>query len=167
MGAKRFEDLQVWQSARELARGVYRAAAGQRLRDDWALANQMKRAVVSIGSNIAEGFERGTRKQQIEACYIAKGSAGELRSQVITAHDVGLIDKRAYNWLHERCETCSRQLQAYIRYLRRSRKDLPGPKYFDPDGECSGGGEVESAEVAGVGLSSAESHSASARSAKP
>ena len=140
MGAKRFEDLQVWQTARELTRGVYRVTATQRLGEDWALANQMKRAVVSIGSNIAEGFERGTRKQQIEACYTAKGSAGELRSQVITAHDVGLIDKRAYNWLHERCEVCSRQLQAYIRYLRRSRKDLPGPKYFEPDEDRDGEG---------------------------
>ena len=135
MGARRFEDLKVWQAARELARGVYRAAHTQKLGQDWALANQMKRAVVSIGSNIAEGFEKGTRKQQIEACYTAKGSAGELRSQVVTAHDVGLIDKRAYNWLYAQCEACSRQLQAYIGYLRKTRKDLPGPKYFDPDAD--------------------------------
>ena len=133
MSAKRFEELRVWQTARELTRGVYRAADTQKLGKDWALANQMKRAVISIGSNIAEGFEKGTRKQQIEACYTAKGSAGELRSQVIAAHDVSLIDTRAYNWLHEKCETCSRQLQAYISHLRKTRKGLPGPKYFDPE----------------------------------
>ena len=141
MGAKRFEELRVWQTARELTRGVYRAAERQKLGNDWALANQMKRAVVSIGSNIAEGFEKGTRKQQIEACYIAKGSAGELRSQIIAAHDVSLIDKRAYNWLHEKCETCSQQLQAYIGYLRRTRKDLPGPKYFNPEEDNGDGAE--------------------------
>ncbi|MBP7745900.1 MAG: four helix bundle protein [Phycisphaerae bacterium] len=139
MGAKRFEDLKVWQAARELTRGVYRAADTQQLGKDWALANQMKRAAVSIGSNIAEGFERGTRKQQIEACYTAKGSAGELRSQVITASDVGLIDKRAYEWLLERCESCSRQLQAYIAHLRRTRDGCPGPKYLEPSGDGTKG----------------------------
>lgn len=95
------------------------------------MVSQMKRAVVSIGSNVAEGFEKGTRNQQIEACYIAKGSAGELRSQVITAYDVGLLNKRADTWLHERCETCSRQLQDYIAHLRRTRGNLRGPKYFE------------------------------------
>ncbi len=137
MGAKRFEELKVWQAARELARGVYRASESQKLAGDWALANQMKRAVVSIGSNIAEGFEKGTRKQQIESCYTAKGSAGELRSQVITARDVGLIDKHAFEWLNERCESCSRQLQAYIAHLRRTRTTLRGPKYLD-DGAGNG-----------------------------
>jgi four helix bundle protein len=132
MAARRFEDLRVRQTARVLAKGVYRAADGQRLGKDWALSNQMKRAAVSIGSNIAEGFERGTRKQQIEACYIAKGSAGELRSQLDTAHDAGLIDKRAFTWLHEHSEQCSRQLQAYISHLRRTRDDMPGPTYFNP-----------------------------------
>lgn len=135
MPVRRFEDLQVWQTARELTRGVYRASETQKLAKDWALSNQMRRAAVSIGSNIAEGFEKGTRNQQIEACYCSKGSAGELRSQVITAHDVGLIDKRAFNWLHEHCELCSRQLQAYIRHLRLTRLDMRGPKYLDSRGD--------------------------------
>jgi four helix bundle protein len=130
-GVRRFEDLEVWQTARELTRGVYRAAKHQNLRTDRALADQMRRAAVSIGSNIAEGFERGTRKQQLEACYIAKGSAGELRSQIITAKDVELLDQRAFDWLLETCEACSRQLQGYTRHLRASRERLPGPKYLD------------------------------------
>jgi four helix bundle protein len=129
---RRFEDLEVWQTARELTKGVYHAAKTQKLRTDRALASQMQRAAVSVGSNIAEGFERGTRKQQLEACYIAKGSAGELRSQIITARDVDLLDEQAFDWLLQTCETCSRQLQGYIRYLRGSRDTLPGPKYFDP-----------------------------------
>ena len=126
---RRFEELEVWGTARELTKGVYRAVESQRLGSDYALANQMKRAAVSIGSNIAEGFERGTRKQQLEACYIAKGSAGELRSQIITACDVNLIDQQAYEWLLDHCESCSRQLQGYIRHLRETRDTLPGPKY--------------------------------------
>lgn len=131
---RRFEDLKVWQTARELVRGVYRASTAQKLATDYALQNQMKRAAVSIVSNVAEGFERGTRKQQIEACYLAKGSAGELRAQIIVAHDTGLLDQEAFSWLHDRCEKCSGQLQLYIRHLRATRQAYPGPKF---------GGEAE------------------------
>ena len=127
--AQRFEDLRVWQTARELARGVFRAAKTQTLRDERPLANQMKRAAISVSSNIAEGYERGTRKQQIEFCYIAKGSAGELRSQVRIAHDVGVLDDTARDWLLEMCDKCSRQLSAYIRHLSQTQQSIPGPKY--------------------------------------
>jgi four helix bundle protein len=127
--ARRFEELVVWQTARELTRGVYRAAKRQPLGADAALSNQMRRAAVSIGSNIAEGFELGTRKQEIERCYTAKGSVGELRSQVITAHDVELINKRAFDWLYAMCLKCSRQLHTYIEHLRRTQQELPGAKY--------------------------------------
>ena len=130
---RRFEELEVWKVARELAKGVYRAARSQDLRNDYALLNQMKRCVVSISSNIAEGFERGTRKQHIEYAYIAKGSAGELRSQVIIAREVGLLDEQAYEWLFEHCETCSRMLSAYISSLKRSSREFAGLKYHDPE----------------------------------
>jgi len=128
---RRFEDLEVWQVARELAKGVYRAAKTQKLRDDYPLMNQMKRAVVSISSNIAEGYERGSRKQHIEFAYIAKGSAGELRSQLIIAHDVELLDEEAYSWLMERCDACSRKLSAYIKSLKASKAEFRGLKYTE------------------------------------
>ena len=126
---RRFDDLDVWQMARELAKGVYRAAQAQGLRNDYPLMNQMKRAAVSISSNIAEGFERVTRKQHIEFAYIAKGSAGELRSQIIVARDVGLLDEQAHDWLIERCESCSRMLSAYIGSLKESKERFRGVKY--------------------------------------
>lgn len=126
---RRFEELEVWQTARELARGVYRAARTQGVGRDPVLINQMKRAAISISSNIAEGHERGTRRQQIEFCYVAKGSAGELRSQIIIAHDVELLDARAFRWLSEQCEKCSRQLARYLSHLQRSQNTLRGLKY--------------------------------------
>lgn len=129
MSIRRFEDLEVWQVARELTRGVYRAAESQKLAGDYAMANQMKRAAISIASNIAEGFERGSRKQHIEACYIAKGSAGELRCQVILARNVGLLDNAACDWLVETCEKCSRMLAGYIDHLRRTSDQYPGLKH--------------------------------------
>lgn len=130
---RRFEDLEAWQAARELVRGIYRAGKSQALRTDFALLDQMKRAAVSIVSNIAEWFERGTRKQQLEACYLAKGSAGELRAQVIVAHDVALLDQRAFDWLFVRCERCSGLLQGYVAHLRSTRERLPGPKFAGAD----------------------------------
>lgn len=128
-GVRRFEDLQVWQTARELTAGIYRACKTQPLGSDRSLASQMKRAAVSIGSNIAEGYERGTRKQQIEYCYYAKGSAGEPRSQVIATHDVGLLNDEAYGWLAEKCDKCSRQIAAYVSYLQRSQSRIAGMKH--------------------------------------
>ena len=140
MSIRRFEDLQVWQVARELNRGVYRATQSQKLGSDHAMANQMKRAAISIASNIAEGFERGTRKQQIEFCYIAKASAGELRAQVTLAHDVKLIDDTVRDWLMGTCEECSRMLAGYIKHLQQTRDRFPGLKLArrssaDEDGE--------------------------------
>ena len=112
-----------------MVRGLYRAARTQELRNDYALSNQMKRAAVSIASNIAEGFERGTRRQHIEFCYFAKGSAGELRSQIIIAHDVGLLDEQAHTWLVGHCESCWKMLAAYIGSLQQSPIQFPGVKY--------------------------------------
>ncbi|MBI5866393.1 MAG: four helix bundle protein [Planctomycetes bacterium] len=126
---RRFEDLEVWQLARELVRGVYRAAQSQGLRRDLTLSSQMKRAAVSICSNIAEGYERGTRKQYIEFIYVAKGSAGELRCQVILAHDVGMLDTKAYDWLLERCESCSRMLAGYLKHLKATSGKFRGTKF--------------------------------------
>ncbi len=125
---QRFEDLEVWQFARELTRRLYQAAETQRLARDYGLADQMRRAAVSIGSNIAEGFEYGSRKQNIEACYKAKASAGELRSQAITAHDVQRIDDATFEDLLGRCEQCSRMLAAYVRNLETWQRKFPGVK---------------------------------------
>ncbi len=125
---RRFEDLDVWQHARELTRRVYQAAKMQALARDHGLANQMRRAAVSIGSNIAEGFEYGSRKQNIEACYRAKASAGELRSQIVTAHDVHQIDDANFDDLNGRGEQCSQMLAAYIRNLETWQRKFPGVK---------------------------------------
>lgn len=126
----RFKDLRVWQGARELARGVYHACRSQKLRTDPALVHQMTRAAVSVVSNIAEGHERGSRAQNVEFCFYAKGSVGELRSQIIIAHDVNLLDDTASGWLQQKCEEVSVLLGSYIRHMQtnprlRSRPRTP------------------------------------------
>lgn len=121
----RFEDLQVWQCARELVKGAYRAARSQKLRQDSVLVHQMTRAAVSVVSNIAEGHERGSRAQSVEFCLYSKGSVGELRAQVIVAHDLGLLDNTAFEWLCDKCEQVSELLSGYIRYLRTNDRKVP------------------------------------------
>lgn len=126
---RRFEDLKVWQAARELVKGVYRATRSQKLRSDRGLVSQMTRAAVSVTSNIAEGYERGSRVQNIEFCFYAKGSLGELRSQIINAHDVEFLDEVAFEWLHARCEEVSAMLAGYIKHLSASAPRIRGMKY--------------------------------------
>src|SRR5437870_6461434 len=85
MPIKHFEDLEVWKEARRLTRQVYRLTKDSRFSKDFGLSNQMQRAAVSIMSNIAEGFERGGNQEFIQFLYVAKGSCGEVRSQLYVA----------------------------------------------------------------------------------
>ena len=126
---QRFEDLRVWQEARLLTVGVYRACRTQALSRDWPLANQMKRAAVSVASNIAEGHERGSRVEYVQFCYIAKGSAGELRTQIEIARAVGLLDARAHTWLRDASEKVSSLLSGYIKHLQETQAEVRGAKF--------------------------------------
>jgi len=126
---QRFEDLKTWQAARELVKGIYRATKSQALKNDRGLVDQMTRAAVSITSNVAEGHERGSRVEYVQFCFYAKGSLGELRSQIINAHDVELIDDKAYEWLHDKCEEVSSLLAGYIKHLCETTNSIPGMKH--------------------------------------
>jgi four helix bundle protein len=78
--AERFEDLRVWQTARELTNRIYAVTNRDPFSDDWALRDQIRRAAISVVSNIAEGFESRTREQFIDFLGRAKASAGEIRA---------------------------------------------------------------------------------------
>ena len=101
MGAavQRFEDLIAWQMARVLAAEVYRVTETGRIARDFGLKDQMRRAAVSIMSNIAEGFERGRMSEFHQFLSVAKGSCAELRSQLYLALDAGLVDRPAFDRL--------------------------------------------------------------------
>lgn len=92
----RFEDLEAWQLARQLAAGIYQLTRETGLRRDTALASQMQRAAVSVMSNIAEGRERGSSREFHRFLSIALGSCAELRAQLYVARDVGYIDDSAF-----------------------------------------------------------------------
>ena len=115
--AKRFEELDVWQTARELAQKVYSVSNRDAFARDFGLRDQMRRAAVSIMSNIAEGFESGTRPLFIKFLRYARGSAGEVRAQFYVALDVGYISAEEFAALTDLTEKCSRQLTRLIKYL--------------------------------------------------
>jgi four helix bundle protein len=115
--AKQFEDLNVWQDARQLVGTVYSASKARAFSQDFGLRDQIRRAAVSTMSNIAEGFERGTRKEFIQFLNIAKGSNGEVRSQLHIALDQKYIGEKEFAALCEMTVTLSKKLAAFIRYL--------------------------------------------------
>jgi four helix bundle protein len=104
----RFEDIRAWQSARALTRDVYAATRSGEFARDPVLRSQMRRAALSIGSNIAEGFEHDRDGEFRHFLSIAKGSAGELRSQLHTAADLGYLNTETFEALAGHCLTAGR-----------------------------------------------------------
>lgn len=122
---RRFEDLIAWQKARELAGLIYAATNRGEITGEFALKDQMRRASVSIISNIAEGYERHGRRDFARCVGIAKGSAGELRAQIHLATDLRLLEPAVARELLERCEEVSRTLAGLRRALEAPRKQPP------------------------------------------
>jgi four helix bundle protein len=110
--AKRFEDLEVWQKAYRLAAEVYKSFSNCK---DFGFRDQITRSSLSIPSNIAEGFERNTNREFIHFLYVAKGSCGELRTQLYLAVDVGYIEGKKGNELIGLAEEVSYMLNALIK----------------------------------------------------
>lgn len=119
MAVTRFENLEVWQEAASLAVDVYTVSKSGGLTQDFGLRDQLQRAAVSIASNIAEGKERETIAEFIRYLYIAKGSSGELKTQLIIAHRIGYIDEGSTKNLIRSVEQISAKLGALIRTLKR------------------------------------------------
>jgi four helix bundle protein len=109
-GIHRFEDIVAWQKARELARMIYQVTQDGPFAKDWGLRDQIRRATVSILSNIAEGFERSGQAEFRQFLTIAKGSCAEARAQLYVALDVGYLTKSQFDDLMARYEECARIL---------------------------------------------------------
>ena len=127
---ERFEDIQAWQMGRELTQSVYRFSRRGEFAKDFALKDQVRRAAISITSNIAEGFERGGNKEFIQFLSTAKGSCGEVRSQLYVALDERYVAQDEFQQLHDRCIEINRLLDGFISYLKNT--ELKGRKYTSP-----------------------------------
>jgi four helix bundle protein len=111
-----FENLVVWQESSSLAIATYERCRRPPLDKEWGLRDQMQRAAISISSNIAEGYERGTVKDELRFLSIAKGSASELRSQLLVVHGLGLIDKPTCEGLADRCHRVGSLLFKFMKH---------------------------------------------------
>jgi four helix bundle protein len=116
-GITRFEDIQAWQTARELTNLVYTLTNRAGFNRDFGLRDQIRRAVVSVMSNIAEGFESRTDVQFINYLGTARASAGEVRAQLYIAHDQGYLKDEEFNETYVLAEKCARQVARFISYL--------------------------------------------------
>jgi four helix bundle protein len=118
---ERFEDIEGWKRARVLTRQVYKTTNTGEFARDFGLRDQIRRACVSIMSNIAEGFERGGGdKEFARYLSIAKGSAGEVRAQLYVALDVGYLTQAEFDELTQLASEISRLLSAFMQYLNGS-----------------------------------------------
>jgi four helix bundle protein len=122
-----FEDIDSWKRARALTRRIYELTEQDPFSRDFALRDQIRRSSISVMSNIAEGVERDGNREFLQFLSIAKGSAGEVRSQLYVALDAGHIDQATFEALVAETGDILRLIGGLQRYLRQS--DQRGPKY--------------------------------------
>lgn len=128
--AEKFEDLAIFQSARSLCKEVYTITKDGDFSRDSRFVQQIHAAAGSVMDNIAEGFERQGNKEFVNFLYIAKGSCGEVRSQIIRATDVGFLDKDTATRLYNDCMGLSKAISAFIKSIKSS--DYRGSKHLEP-----------------------------------
>ena len=125
---KNFEELTIFQKARELSKKIYSITQRDGVKCDFRFVQQMRASAGSIMDNIAEVFERSGNKEFVNFLYIAKGSCGEVRSQVIRAKDIGYINKEEYDEMYNDCRKLSAGIMNFIKEIKSS--DKVGAKYM-------------------------------------
>lgn len=120
----RFEEIEAWQTSRELTKLIYSVTENGKISRDFGLRDQIRRASVSVMSNIAEGFESNSQASFVRYLGIAKASAGEVRSQLYVARDVGFLTDQQFSTLFQLAEKVSRQISRFISYLESHPQSL-------------------------------------------
>ena len=130
MKYERFEDLPVWKAAIELAESVYSLTSQNQFKGNGSLRDQIERAAVSVSNNIAEGFERGTTQELLTFIYIARGSAGEVRSMLCLLERLSAFQdlKSEISNLKSLSLSVSRQLRGWANSLQNS--EIKGQRYL-------------------------------------
>lgn len=117
---EKFEDIEAWQKARELTREIYQVTNQGAFAKDFGLRDQIRRASVSIMSNIAEGFGRGGNREFIQFLSMAKGSVSEVQAQLYVAVDAGYLTKDQFQQLYSLSQSTGSLIGGFIRYLTKS-----------------------------------------------
>ena len=124
---EKFEDIEAWKLARRATKLGYEVSLTERFCRDFALVNQIRRALISILSNIAEGFEREGNTEFLQFLSIAKGSCGEVRAQLYIAFDQNYIDEATFSSISETLKETSRTISGLMKYLKGA--DFRGSKF--------------------------------------
>lgn len=128
---EKFEDILAWQKGRDLTKAVYEYSSRGPFSRDFALRDQIRRAAISITSNIAEGFERDGNRELIQFLSHSKGSCGEVRSQLYVALDQNYLTQAEHQDLENLCLETSRLINGFSQYLQNSK--IKGRKYQNRD----------------------------------
>ncbi len=117
---EKFEDLEVWKKARELCKQIFKYTQRNEFSKDFALKNQIKDSSGSVMDNIAEGFERGGKKEFIQFLFIAKSSLAETKSQLYRTLDHEYITEEEFKDTYNECNDIAKMLMGLIKYLQKS-----------------------------------------------
>jgi len=117
-----FEDMELWQDAVKIAADLYLLSENGKLKNDWGMKDQLRRAASSISNNIAEGFEYNNNPDFIRFLRYAKGSAGEVRNQLYILKEAGFIETHEYDDFHNRLISLSKQIAGFKKYLTEYQK---------------------------------------------
>lgn len=123
MVLRRVEDIEAWQIARELTIRIYQTTKEGSFARDFGLRDQICRAVVSIMSNIAEGFDSGSSAEFIRFLSYAQRSCTEVKSQLYVALDQNYIDRDQFEYLYNTASKCSSKIGAFIKYLKTNTRN--------------------------------------------
>ena len=113
-----FEDMDIWKEAVKIAVKIYKITSDGKMEKDFRAKDQLRAAAISISNNIAEGFEYNNNKTFLRFLLYAKGSAGELRSELFVLKEAGMIDSDGFQELHDDVKRLSRNIQGFRKYLR-------------------------------------------------
>ncbi len=125
---EKFEDIEAWKRAREVTKKIYQLSGVGEFSRDFGLKNQIRRSLVSVMSNIAEGFDRDGNREFINFLSIAKGSCGEARSQLYVALDQNFISVEDFESMYDDLDQTSRMIGGFMNYLKQS--ELKGKKFL-------------------------------------
>jgi four helix bundle protein len=122
MKITRFEDLKIWQIALKITKEIYEITNKKEFSKDFSLRDQIRRAIISVSSNIVEGFEKNNNNEFIRFLKIAKGSIGEVRNQLYIALAVKYIDQDEFDKLNNELIELANQVGKLISYLEKNKK---------------------------------------------
>jgi four helix bundle protein len=123
MKIKKFEDLPIWQLALKITKEIYELTNKKEFSKDFSLRDQIRGAIISVSSNIVEGFEKNNNNEFIRFLKIAKGSVGEVRNQLYIALAVNYINEQEFDKINKELEDLANQIGGFIVYLEKRRKN--------------------------------------------